>query len=130
MRKKNRIIFLGTILIVFFGYYFLNAKYQIAIPCIFHELTDLYCPGCGITRMFFSLIQLNFYQAFRYNPLVFCLLILFLLYKGVYLLIKKIYKIEINLNSKVYGFLLILTIGFGILRNIPIFYFLKPMLIK
>ena len=44
------------------------------IPCVFYELTGMYCPGCGITRMFIALIQLNFKAAAGYNLLVFLLL--------------------------------------------------------
>ena len=46
----------------------------VGVPCIFHLLTDLYCPGCGITRMFLELFRLDFVAAARYNLLVLCLL--------------------------------------------------------
>ena len=130
MKKKNKIIFISTLFISFLGYYFLNSKYHIAIPCIFHDVTGFYCPGCGITRMLFSLIQLDIYQAFRYNPFVFCLCILFILYKVIYWLVNKIWSYKIKINSKIYIVLLLLTIGFGFLRNIPFFEYLKPTLIK
>lgn len=44
--------------------------------CWFRKKLGLYCPGCGGTRMVQSILKLDFYQAFRYNPLVFVLLAL------------------------------------------------------
>src|SRR5690554_3644064 len=52
----------------------------IGVPCIFHELTGLYCPGCGITRTVLSLLSLDFHQAFRFNPLLVFLLPLYIAY--------------------------------------------------
>ncbi len=37
------------------------------IPCLFHVLTDLKCPGCGITRMALSLLRLDLRSAFAWN---------------------------------------------------------------
>lgn len=44
------------------------------IPCVFHQLTGLMCPGCGVTRMFLSLLHGEIREAFSYNAAVFCLL--------------------------------------------------------
>ncbi len=120
MKKK---ISLGIIVIVLlYGYYFITKKWGVGIPCFFEQLTGYYCPGCGVTRMTFSLIHLDFYGAFRYNPLVFCLILLFILYK----LIKIEYR-NIKLPKWVAYVLLIIVVGFGILRNIPGFEYLKPI---
>jgi len=37
--------------------------------CIFKNLFGICCPGCGLTRSFRSIIQLDFYSAFNYNIL-------------------------------------------------------------
>ena len=44
--------------------------------CVFKNLFDIECAGCGGTRMFLSILKLDFYQAFRYNPYVFSLLVI------------------------------------------------------
>ncbi len=37
------------------------------IPCMFHSVTGLDCPACGVTRMSVSLLTLDFKAAFHYN---------------------------------------------------------------
>jgi len=97
-------------------------KYDIGIPCVFFELTGIYCPGCGATRAITSLIKLNFYQALRYNMLI----IILLVFSIIYYAYKYILKSEKKLPNYIWYILLIITILFGILRNIPIFYYLAP----
>ncbi len=41
------------------------------IPCIFHSLTDLVCPGCGMTRACLALTQGQFADAWGYHPFSF-----------------------------------------------------------
>lgn len=43
------------------------------IPCPFHLITGLNCPGCGVSRMLLSLLRLDFAAAFRCNAGLFCL---------------------------------------------------------
>lgn len=118
-KEMKLILLLISFLIIFL---FLNKVFNFTIPCLFHEITNLYCPGCGITRMFLALFKLDFYQAFRYNPLVFILLILSI----VYFLVKKIGKLNFKFPNYIYYYLLVIVIIYGILRNIPLFSFLAP----
>ena len=118
-KEMKLILLLISFLIIFL---FLNKVFNFSIPCLFHEITNLYCPGCGITRMFLALFKLDFYQAFRYNPLVFILLILSI----VYFLVKKIGKLNFKFPNYIYYYLLVIVIIYGILRNIPLFSFLAP----
>lgn len=91
---------------------------------MFHKITNLYCPGCGVTRMLFSLIRLDFYQAFRYNPLVFILGVLYVFYKITSI------KLKILFPKYVTYILLAVMIIYGVLRNTDLFSYLKPTIIK
>ncbi len=76
-----------------------------------------------------EIFRLNFYQAFRYNPLCFILFPLLLIYLiySIYLWItEKEDKIIKKIDPKIIYILLIVVILFGIMRNIPMFSFLKP----
>ncbi|RKU30459.1 hypothetical protein C6499_06235 [Candidatus Poribacteria bacterium] len=41
------------------------------IPCIFHSVTDIPCPGCGMTRACVALVQGKFSVAWSYHPFSF-----------------------------------------------------------
>ncbi|MEO6329541.1 MAG: DUF2752 domain-containing protein [Ginsengibacter sp.] len=60
-------------------YFFADARSSTIFPiCIFHSLTDLYCPGCGSQRAFSSLLHGELLQALKYNLLfIVCLPLLF-----------------------------------------------------
>lgn len=96
------------------------------IDCPIHYLFHIYCPGCGLTRMIISIFKLDLYQAFRYNPYIFILLVLFILY-GIYVLIRYIFsKKKPHISIKVLIGIFISLIVYMILRNIPLFDFLAP----
>lgn len=124
---RSLIIFILIIMVTYLIYYLFTGN---GIPCIFKKITGLYCPGCGITRMFLSLVRFNIYQAFRYNPLVFVLLVTSLFY----LTIDKINFSKTNkhlkISDKIYWTILILVFAFAILRNIPLFSFLAPTVVN
>ena len=75
--------------------------------------------------MFFSLLKLDFYQAFRYNPLVYIMFVVYVSIK-IYELIN---KEKVKIPEKVYYVLLVVVIIYGIIRNIPLFDFLQPTVI-
>ena len=41
----------------------------VPVTCIFKQVTGIYCPACGMTRAFHSILNLNFRDAFSYNIL-------------------------------------------------------------
>ena len=45
------------------------AAYVLQLPCPIKWLTGISCPGCGMTRSFFSLLSLNIGRAIYYHPL-------------------------------------------------------------
>ena len=93
--------------------------FDFGIPCVFREITGLKCPGCGISRMFLSLSQLDFVAAFRHNPVVFTTGPLLLAYLAT-AEIKYIRYGERNMDKWeifMWGELALL-LAYGILRNI------------
>lgn len=76
--------------------------------------------------MFISIIDFNFYQAFRYNPLLFILLIICFIYIiiSIFIYIKK--KVIYIPSNKLLISILIVLIGYMILRNISYFSYLIP----
>ena len=94
--------------------------------CGFKNLFGIDCAGCGGTRMFIALFKLDFYQAFRYNPFIFSLIILGIIY-AVYAIVMKLLKKKFYVPSiKWLYVLLIAAVIFMVLRNIPGLEFLLP----
>ena len=118
-----------VLIVIFFLYTVLIISFDIGIPCVFYEITGLYCPGCGITRLCLSLFEGDVYQAFRYNPIIFIdLPILFILF--VLNIFFKNNKNIKKITDVIIIFLATITIIFGVIRNIPIFSFLAPTQIR
>ena len=126
---KKEVITVLLLLLILLIYFVFNKITNIGIPCIIHELTGFYCPGCGVTRMFFSIIKLEFYQAFRYNPFVFILFCLYILFRIISIFYYLKYKKVLAIPEKVLYIIIALLIVFGILRNIPYFDYLKPTVV-
>lgn len=91
------------------------------IPCPVHYFTGFKCPGCGVSRMFISLMKLDFKSAFEANRLLLVTLpvIASLLFVYFFRYIKtgsrKISKAE----NIIYIVLIILFLMFGVVRNFP-----------
>ena len=91
----------------------------IGIPCLFYEITGFKCVGCGISRMFISLIRLDFVTAFKHNSFIFItgsFIIVYLVCSEVKYVIygsRRMGKWEIFMWVE-----LILALVYGILRNI------------
>ena len=120
--KTKECILLTTFFFVVIILYYL----KIPIPCLFHKITHLYCPGCGVTRMISSIISFNFYQAFSYNAYVFILLVLSVVYFIIKLVIYVIWKKKVKVPNYIYYVLILFALIFAILRNISTFSYLAP----
>ena len=118
-RLKSTLIKYGVIFGIALAYLIFVLCSGIGIPCIFHAITKLECPGCGVTRMILSLVKFDFVSAFHYNPFLFItgpFLIAYLVaceVKFVKQGNKKMGKWEIFIYVE-----LILALLYGILRNI------------
>lgn len=125
--KKN-VKFLFLIILVFLFLCVPSILEHFNFECILLKYTHLYCPACGITRMLESIVKFKFYQAFRYNPYLFILIILGIIYATIYFVLPQ--EKTINITNKIYIIIIISAIIFTILRNIPLFSFLLPTVVN
>ncbi|MGN0442697.1 MAG: DUF2752 domain-containing protein [Acutalibacteraceae bacterium] len=120
-RAKNVLILFGIIIAVGIIYIIFNSLTGIGIPCVFHLITGLNCPGCGVSRMIISLINLDFEAAFRYNAALFVLSPVFLIL-AITIIVRYIKTGSQKLSrgqSAVVITLIVLLLLFGIVRNLP-----------
>ena len=99
---------------------------NVPLICVFHEITGLYCPGCGAGRACYSILHLEFADAFCYNPLMTILLPLI----GLYIMARVFdwmvtggNHIDRKISVRLLAWILGITLLFGILRNIPVYPF-------
>ncbi len=111
---------LVMLLIGVFYFYVVIPVFHIHIPCIFHSVTGFYLPGCGMTRCIRAIMAFDFYQAFRYNMLPFVLLPLAILY-GI-----SLWKNRSSQSARWVTTMLVITVVYGVLRNIDFFAWLGP----
>ena len=113
---KKLLVFISLVL----TYILLGSVFHIYIFCPINEFTGLHCPGCGITRMLLSILKLDFYQAFRYNPVLFVMFpfFIFLLIDEIISEFKNKKSILKKIPNKYYYIFIFILILYGILRNI------------
>ena len=78
--------------------------------CLFHEWTGLYCPGCGGTRALYALLHGDLKTSLHDNPL--------LIPAGL-TAAALIVKPRIALRRPVVVAIIVIVVGFTVLRNIP-----------
>jgi len=98
------------------------------LPCLFHQTTGLYCPGCGLTRAMHALVHFDLLRAIRMNaffilsaPIFF--LLSWRMYRPLPASVEKLLKPFTNPWPWVFAVPL-----FTVLRNLPWypFYLLAP----
>jgi len=77
------------------------------IPCFFKQLFGISCFGCGMTRAYINLLQLDFIGAFKMHPMFWSVPILLVFY----LFDWKIFK------SRFFNNAALILIGLGFLAN-------------
>ncbi|TXD74094.1 DUF2752 domain-containing protein [Aequorivita antarctica] len=75
LQDTTKLLKIALIAILFGGffivYFFYNpSENSFFIPCPFHYITGLYCPGCGSQRAIHLLLHGDVIRAFRFNPLM------------------------------------------------------------
>ncbi len=129
--QEHKDITITAFVFLIFGsvYYLLVRFTPFRIPCMFHLITGLCCPGCGVSRFFMELAHFRFASAAQQN---YAVAILFPFWVVIGL-------IEFWFNPKAFGprskwieafvwaSAAVLTL-FGILRNLPGLEFLLPTL--
>ena len=110
----------AIVLAIGFAYLLLHELTGFSIFCPVYKISGMYCPGCGVSRMFFHLFNGEIYEAFSSNCLLFCLLpvavfeCLFHGYRYVRYGNGRFFKAERIGLWVVVG----LLVAFGILRNV------------
>lgn len=122
--KKGLPLILGiaaTVVVLTLLYLFNPVETEYAPKCIFHAVTGLSCPGCGMQRFLHAFMHGNFLEAIRYNYML-IVLIPYLLLFGIerFILIGERQK---RWNSIIEGrvisaIMIILAPSWFIIRNI------------
>lgn len=74
----------AIVLAIGFIYLLIHEWTGFSLFCPIYRFFGVYCPGCGVSRMFFHLFRLEFGAAFSSNCVVFCLLPIGLITAGVH----------------------------------------------
>jgi hypothetical protein len=110
------IIAAGAILLL---YFFVEPKNGILPKCFFHELTGLYCPGCGVQRSFHALLNGHLLTAIDYN-LLFILFLPLIIYFILAFTFGKKYAASSFIYKPLFSItVVIVVVSFWVLRNIP-----------
>ena len=129
--KRAIIVAYPTILIALLILVIVYSKFSFdaGVICPVKEIFGWECPGCGGTRMAVAMLNLDFYQAFRYNPFMFITLpAIGIIY--VTQTIKFILHNEVSnwLDKFLIAYAIMIVI-YGIIRNIGIFSWLAPTVV-
>lgn len=125
MLNKKEIIFLLPIIIILLVFtFFADPTKGPILPCYINRVTGLYCPGCGMTRAIHSILRFDFAQAIRFNALSLIIPALYILY---YISRRK--DLE-KISKFILILMFIISLAYGVLRNIEGFKFLGPTVIN
>src|SRR5574344_1803091 len=130
MKKVNTVSLKKFLLISFLIVVVASFVYVISAftsyHCFWRKYFNIYCAGCGATRMISMIFKLKFYAAFRYNPLFFILLVLLIIYFFYYFISIILKRSVLVPKFSFIIFLMFVILIYMILRNTAFFKFLKP----
>lgn len=78
--------------------------------CLFHEVTGLFCPGCGNTRALHALLHGHILMSLRYN---------LLLIPAILTVLLLVMRPRLALKPSIAWSIAVVVIAFAILRNLP-----------
>jgi hypothetical protein len=117
LRISILLVAAGALLLL---YFFVEPKNGILPKCFFHELTGLYCPGCGVQRSFHALLNGHVLTAIDYNLLFILFLPLIIFFILAFSLGRK-HPATSFIYKPVFSFtVVIVVVSFWVLRNIPV----------
>lgn len=104
------LILTGTGLLVFLYFHDPSQQPGLFPRCFFHQLTGLYCPGCGNTRALYALLHLDWRASLAANALFLpmCLTLALCLLQR-----------RLITKAPFYFSLIAVLLLFAILRNLP-----------
>ena len=124
---RRKVIKTAILLAVGIAYYLLYRFTGLGLPCVFHKITGLYCPGCGVTRLIVDASHFRFLKAFRDNAVIAVMLPVWLVVLFIMLFRRDNTRLTETRTFKILTIItLVLLIVFGVLRNIPFFWFFRP----
>ena len=127
-RLRKTLTKAGLVLLFGVAYVIFHKLTGWGIPCVFNVLNGSLCPGCGISRMFLALLELDFVRAMQCNALVMVLLP-FGIFFGLRRWIIYVRTGDTQMDRAETWMVMIafgITIAFTILRNLPEFSVLRP----
>lgn len=108
-------------------YFFNPTSHNFYPECQFHQITGLYCPGCGATRASYQLLHGNLLKALHENALyVFSLGALAIRGAWVWRRKRQGRPACYFVPPAVLWSFLVVALVFTVLRNLPAFSFLAP----
>ncbi|WP_286528671.1 DUF2752 domain-containing protein [Duncaniella freteri] len=101
------------------AYYLIEPSSGLYPRCMFHQLTGLYCPGCGSQRAIHAMLHGNWSQAWSYNAILPFEIVFIAMIAVAWRLRDRYPRLHGILNSRIVIISFLITIiGWTIIRNI------------